>query len=147
LLRQLSLAAFDRTFAVTYALQVAAVLIGLFGISVGTSAQALARRREFGMLYHLGMSHRQLATTLALEGGIVGGLGALAGLAVGGTMSLVLIHVINRQSFHWSMELHLPWLGLVTLGLVLATCAAVTAAVSVRRALGADIVRAVKEDW
>jgi putative ABC transport system permease protein len=43
-----SLALFDRTFAVTYALEVAAVLIGLFGVSVSFSAQALARRREFG---------------------------------------------------------------------------------------------------
>jgi len=146
-LRELSLQAFDRTFAVTYALQVAALVIGLFGISVGTSAQALARRREFGVLHHLGMSMRELRNTVALEGGVVGALGAFAGLVVGSIMSLVLIHVINRQSFHWSMELHVPWLPLTTLSLLLVSCAALTAALSIRRALGADIIRAVKEDW
>ncbi len=146
-LRELSLQAFDRTFAVTYALQVAALIIGLFGISVGTSAQAFARRREFGVLHHLGMSMRELRNTVALEGGVLGALGAFAGLAVGSIMSLVLVHVINRQSFHWSMELHVPWLPLTTLSLLLVFCAALTAALSIRSALGDDIIRAVKEDW
>lgn len=146
-IRDLSLAAFDRTFAVTYALQGAALLIGLFGISVGTSAQALARRREFGVLHHLGLSLRDLRRMVAIEGGIVGMMGACAGAAVGGVMSLVLIHVINRQSFHWTMEVHVPWSTLICLALALASCASVTAALSIRGALGPDIIRAVKEDW
>jgi putative ABC transport system permease protein len=146
-LRMLSLAAFDRTFAVTYALQLIAVLIGLFGISVGASAEAIARRRELGMLHHIGMARRQIGWSLACEGGLIGALGAVAGLAAGALMSLVLIHVINRQSFHWSMELHVPWLALLLLAAALAGSAMATAALSVRRALGADIVRAVREDW
>lgn len=146
-IRELSLAAFDRTFAVTYALQFAALVIGLFGISVGTSAQALARRREFGVLHHLGLSLRDLRRMVAIEGGFVGMLGACAGIVVGAMMSLVLIHVINRQSFHWTMEVHVPWQTLIPLALLLAACASVTAAFSVRSALGPDIVRAVKEDW
>jgi putative ABC transport system permease protein len=147
LLRESSLARFDRTFAVTYLLEVVAVVIGLFGISVGASAQALARRRELSMLHHLGMARRQIARSLAIEGGVVGALGAFAGLVVGAAMSVVLVHVINRQSFHWSMELYLPWLPLVGLAAVLSVCAALTAGLSVRRALGEDIVVAVKEDW
>ncbi|MCC6533541.1 MAG: ABC transporter permease [Burkholderiales bacterium] len=146
-LRQLSLAAFDRTFAITYALQVAAVVIGLFGISIGASAQAIARRAEFGVLHQIGMSRRQLGRMLAIEGGLVGALGALAGLTVGAAMSLILIHVINRQSFHWSMDIDVPWFPLVALSVLLSACAAVTAAVSVRRVLEDDIVGAVKEDW
>ncbi|HMH19659.1 MAG TPA: hypothetical protein VK572_16090, partial [Burkholderiales bacterium] len=62
-------------------------------------------------------------------------------------ISLVLIHVVNRQSFHWGMELHPPWQLLaefVTVMLVLATC---TAIASGRQAMGGDVVRAVKEDW
>jgi putative ABC transport system permease protein len=147
LLRELSLARFDRTFAVTYALELAAIVIGLFGISVGASASALARRREFGMLHHIGMSRRQIARSLAIEGAVVGALGAVAGTVAGSVMSVILVHVINRQSFHWSMEMHLPWWPLLGLTLVLTLCAAFTAALSVRRALGDDIVGAVKEDW
>lgn len=146
-LRELSMTAFDRTFAVTYALQFAALVIGLFGISVGTSAQAMARRREFGVLHHLGLSMRDLRTTVAIEGGVVGTLGACAGAVIGGLMSLILIQVINRQSFHWSMDVHVPWATLIALILVLAGCSSLVAAMSVRRSLGSDIVAAVKEDW
>lgn len=146
-LRALSMAAFDRTFAVTYALQFAALVIGLFGISVGTSAQAMARRREFGVLHHLGLSLRDLRTTVAIEGGIIGALGACAGAVVGGLMSLILIHVINRQSFHWSMDVRIPWTALISIAAILACCSALVAALSVRRSLGSDIVAAVKEDW
>lgn len=146
-IRALSLAAFDRTFAVTYLLQIAAMAIGLFGVSIGTSAQALARRREFGVLHHLGLSRSELRRMVAIEGGIVGALGAAAGILVGGAMSLVLIHVINRQSFHWTMEVHVPWAALGAAALLLAACAAITASLSMRAALGSDVVRAVKEDW
>jgi putative ABC transport system permease protein len=93
------------------------------------------------------MTRRQIGRSLAVEGGVVGALGALAGLVVGAAMSVVLVHVINRQSFHWSMEIHVPWLPLAGLAAALSVCAALTAGASVRRALGEDIVVAVKEDW
>lgn len=146
-IRALSLEAFDRTFAVTYALQLAALVIGLFGISVGTSAQLLARRRQLGVLRHMGLDMRDLRRMAAIEGALLGSLGALIGIASGLAMSLVLVHVVNRQSFHWSMDLHVPWSALAGLIPVLACCAAATAALSVRGALGPDTVRAVKEDW
>jgi len=146
-LRSLSLATFDRTFAVTYALQVVALAIGLFGISAGASAQTVARRREFGVLRHLGMSRRDIGAMVAFEGAVVGGLGALAGSLVGLVISIVLIQVINRQSFHWSMELSIPWGTLAPLAGVLMACASLTAAISARRAQSDDVVRAVREDW
>jgi putative ABC transport system permease protein len=99
------------------------------------------------MLHHIGMSRRQIRHTLAIEGGVVGALGALAGLATGAAMSVVLVHVINRQSFHWSMEIHMPWVPLLAVAAILSACSALTAGLSVRRALGDDIVAAVKEDW
>ena len=108
-IRALSLRAFDRTFAVTYALELAAVVIGLVGLSSSFGALVLSRRREFGVLRHLGMTRRQVATMLATEGAVASGLGLAVGLALGFAMSLILIHVVNRQSFHWGMELSLPW--------------------------------------
>ena len=146
-IRENSLALFDRTFAITYALEVAAVLIGLFGVSVSFSAQALARRREFGVLRHLGMTRREIAALLACEGALVSALGVAFGLAVGGVLSLILIHVINRQSFHWSMDFHVPWLGLGALAAIIVGAAVATAAWSGRAAIGEDVVRAVREDW
>lgn len=146
-LRKLSLQAFDRTFAITYLLELVAVLIGLFGIAAGISAQVLARRGEFGVLRHLGFTRAQIATMLAIEGALLGAVGVLVGLITGGGVGLILIYVVNRQSFHWSMDLAAPGWLLTALSAVLIAAAAGIAVVSGRQAMSADVVKAVKEDW
>jgi len=146
-IRAASLTVFDRTFAVTYALELAAVVIGLIGLSSSFGALVLARRREFGVLRHLGMTRRQIGGMLATEGLAVSAIGLAIGLALGFVISLILIHVVNRQSFHWGMELALPWPALAGFGLVLLGLSMLTALVSGRQAMGADVVRAVKDDW
>ncbi|MDA1118855.1 MAG: ABC transporter permease, partial [Proteobacteria bacterium] len=146
-IRTASLAIFDRSFAVTYALEAVAVLVGLFGLSSSLGAIALARRREFGVLRHLGMTRREIGAMLAAEGGLLALLGALAGLVLGAAMSLVLIYVVNRQSFSWSMDLHPPVGFLFALTVLLLGLAMLTAWVSGREAMGMAPVRAVKEDW
>jgi putative ABC transport system permease protein len=146
-IRELSMRIFDRSFAVTYALEAVAVLVGLFGLSSSLGAIVLARRREFGMLRHLGLTRAQIRGMLAAEGGLLALVGAAAGLAAGAAISLVLVYVVNRQSFHWSMELHPPYLFLVLLTMVLTALAVLTAIVSGREAMGMAPVRAVREDW
>jgi putative ABC transport system permease protein len=146
-IRRLSLRVFDRTFAVTYLLEAVAVLIGLFGISASTSSQVLARRGEFGMLRHLGVTRAEIGRMLAVEGAALGTVGVVTGLAMGGIVSLILIYVVNRQSFHWTMDVHVPWGLLAVLSGVLIAAAALTSVVSGRQAMGDDVVRAVKEDW
>jgi putative ABC transport system permease protein len=146
-IRRASLAIFDRSFAVTYALEAVAVLVGLFGLSASVGAIVLARRREFGMLRHLGMTRAQVGAMLAAEGGLLALLGVGAGLLLGGAISLILIHVVNRQSFNWSMDLHPPYGLLVGLSFVLVVLSAMTAWLSGREATGIGPVRAVKEDW
>jgi putative ABC transport system permease protein len=146
-LKSISLSIFDRTFAITYALEAAAVVIGLFGVSASFSAQALARRREFGVLRHLGMTRRQIGAMLATEGLVVVSLGVLVGFLTGWAISFILIHVINRQSFHWSMDLHIPWSALAVLASVLVIAGSLTAMISGRRAMSDEVTRAVREDW
>src|SRR5216684_4035776 len=146
-IRELSLRIFDRTFAVTYALEAVAVVIGLFGLSSSFGALAVARRREFGMLRHLGMTRRQIGAMLAAQGLLVSAIGLGVGLALGLLISLVLIHVVNRQSFHWGMDLHLPWQLLAEFVAVMLALATLTAVASGRQAMGGDVVGAVKEDW
>jgi putative ABC transport system permease protein len=107
----------------------------------------LARRREFGMLRHLGLTRRQIAGMLAAEGGLLALLGGLAGLASGAAISLVLVYVVNRQSFNWSIELHWPVTLLACLTAVLVLLGILTAIVSGREAMGMGPVRAVREDW
>jgi putative ABC transport system permease protein len=146
-IREFSLKAFDRTFAVTYALELAAVVIGLFGLSSSFGALVLSRRREFGMLRHIGMTRRQIGYMLATEGVTVTGIGLVAGFGLGWLISLVLVNVVNRQSFHWGMELSVPWAPLAGSALLVLALATITALASGRQAMGARAVLAVKEDW
>ena len=146
-IRSLSLAVFDRTFAVTYALEAVAVAIGLVGLSASFGALALARRREFGVLRHLGMTRREIGGMLVAEGAMVSAVGLVVGLVLGGAISLILVHVVNRQSFRWSMDLHVPIGQLALFSMALLALATVTALASARRATAGDTVAAVREDW
>lgn len=146
-LHERSLQIFDRAFAITYALEAIAVIIGLMGISFAASSTALARRAEFGMLRHIGMLRRQIIGMLAHEGFLISTFGVIYGLGLGMVLSLVLVYVINRQSFNWSIDLAVPAWQLALLSLLLIGAAAVTAIWSGRAALSQDAVRAVREDW
>ncbi len=146
-LRTLSLRIFDRSFAMTYLLEAAALVVALFGVASSYSAQALARAREFGVLRHLGVSRREIVLQVAIEGGLLSGLGALWGAVTGWVIGLILIHWVNPQSFHWTMETTLP-LGLIAASAAtLALCGALAAALAVRVATGEGPLLALKEDW
>ncbi|NDP39872.1 MAG: ABC transporter permease, partial [Rhodoferax sp.] len=146
-IRATSLRIFDRSFAVTYWLQAVAIAIGLFGVAASFSAQVLSRRKEFGLLAHLGLTRRQILQLVALEGSAWTSVGAIAGLGLGLAVSVVLVHVVNPQSFHWTMELMLPWGRLLLLCLAVVLAGTVTAWLAGRAAAGKDAVLAVKEDW
>jgi putative ABC transport system permease protein len=146
-LRATSLRIFDRSFAVTYWLQAVAIGIGLFGVAASFSAQVLARRKEFGLLAHLGLTRRQILAVVAAEGAAWTGIGSAAGLALGLAVSVVLVHVVNPQSFHWTMDLLVPWLRLIALCAAVVIAGTFTAWLSGRAAAGRDAVLAVKEDW
>lgn len=145
--RRVSLRIFDRSFAVTYWLQAVAIAIGLFGVAASFSAQVLARRKEFGLLAHLGLTRRQILAVVAGEGAAWTFIGALAGLALGLAVAVVLVHVVNPQSFHWTMDLLVPWARLLLLCLAVVAAGTVTAWLAGRAAAGRDAVLAVKEDW
>ncbi|MGJ7486394.1 FtsX-like permease family protein [Variovorax sp. LT2P21] len=146
-IRATSLRIFDRSFAVTYWLQAVAIAIGLFGIAASFSAQVLARRKEFGLMAHLGFTRRQVLAVVAGEGAAWTAIGAVAGLALGLAVSVVLVHVVNPQSFHWTMDLLVPWLRLVALCAAVVAAGTLTAWLAGRAAAGRDAVLAVKEDW
>jgi putative ABC transport system permease protein len=146
-LRATSLRIFDRSFAVTYWLQAVAIGIGLFGVAASFSAQVLARRKEFGLLAHLGLTRRQILALVAAEGATWTAIGSVAGLGLGLAVAMVLVHVVNPQSFHWTMDLLVPWLRLIALCAAVVAAGTVTAWLAGRAAAGRDAVLAVKEDW
>lgn len=146
-IRQRSLQIFDRSFAVTYVLEIAAIVIGLIGIAATFSSQAIARTREFGMLRHIGLTRTQVLKLLALEGAMVTALAIVMGLATGLVVSIVLIEVVNPQSFHWTMDFDAPAPLIAGLMAALMFAAVATAVLAGRRAVSVEAVRAVSEDW
>ena len=146
-IRTRTLTIFDRSFAVTYLLEAVAIVIGLFGVAATFSAQTLARAREFGMLRHVGVTRHQVLAILAAEAGMLTALGIAVGSILGWAISLILVFVVNPQSFHWSMSMHIPWHVLSTVAFVMLISSCATAVIAGRKAVSVDAVRAVKEDW
>jgi putative ABC transport system permease protein len=146
-LRALSLRIFDRSFAVTGYLQAVAIAIGLFGIAASFSSQVLARRKEFGMLAHLGLTRGDLLRLVAGEGALWTAAGTVLGLLLGLAVAVVLVYVVNPQSFHWTMPLRVPWPRVGALCAAVLAAGTVTAALAGRAAAGREMALAVKEDW
>lgn len=146
-IREISLALFDRSFTVTYLLELIAVGVGLLGVAASFSAQALTRIKEFGMLRHIGFTRRQIHRMLIAEGGLLTGFGIGIGFVLGMAISLILVFVINPQSFRWTMQLHLPWSWLAIMAFAMLMAAMFSVYQASKPAMSRDVVRAVKEDW
>lgn len=122
-LRTEALRIFDRTFAITYALEFVAILVAVMGIAGALLALVIDRRREFGILRFLGASIAQIRKLVLVEAGLIGILANIAGVALGIVLSLLLVFVINKQSFGWTIQFHWPIAILLTAlgGVYLAT--------------------------
>jgi putative ABC transport system permease protein len=99
---------FDRTFAITYALEAVAVIVAVMGIGGALIALVIDRRRELGLLRFLGASSGQIRKMILVEAGLLGLLANLAGFVLGYFLSLILVFVINKQSFGWTIRFHWP---------------------------------------
>jgi putative ABC transport system permease protein len=120
------LAIFDRTFTITYALELIAVVIALLGIVNTLLTSVLERQREIAILRAIGASAGQIRRLVLWEGLYLGALGAGLGVAAGVLLSVLLIYVINKQSFGWTIQFQFPtWL--VVKGVALALGAALAA--------------------
>jgi putative ABC transport system permease protein len=125
--RQLSLKIFDRSFAMTYVLEAAALFVALFSVAAGVTGQLLLRRREFGLLAHLGLSHKDSLRLVSVEVGLLLAVAVVWASVLGGLMSQILIHKVNPESFHWTMNTHWDvgqWLAISALLLMLGVLAA-----------------------
>lgn len=125
-LRQASLATFDRTFAVTSVLRILAVLVAFVGILNALMAMQIERSRELAVLRAGGLTPQQLWLLVTGETGLIGLVAGLLALPLGIAQALILILVINRRSFGWSMDIQVDPLILLQ-ALLLALTAAVLA--------------------
>jgi putative ABC transport system permease protein len=107
-LRRRILEIFDQTFAITYALEVIALIVAALGVLTTLAASVLERTREIGILRSLGVTRGGLVRTVLTEAGWLGIIANAAGVLAGLGLSLILIHVINKQSFGWTIQFVFP---------------------------------------
>ncbi|NWF72342.1 MAG: FtsX-like permease family protein [Nitrospirae bacterium] len=125
-LRREILEIFDRSFALTYVLEAIAVLVAVLGIVNTLVTAVLERRREFASLRAIGASTRQVERLVLWEAAYLGLIGAVLGVVGGLLLALLLIHVINKQSFGWTIQMTVPG-GLILQAVGLALTAALVA--------------------
>jgi putative ABC transport system permease protein len=108
MIREQAIQIFDRTFLITYALEIVSIIVAVIGIAGALLALVVDRRREFGLLRFLGAATAQIRKLILIEAGLIGMLASLVGIALGLALSFILIYVINKQSFGWTIQFHWP---------------------------------------
>jgi putative ABC transport system permease protein len=147
-IRSLSLKIFDRSFTLTYALELAALLVAIFSVATGFAGQALIRKKEFALMSHLGQSRRQRRAVIATESLSLLTVAVVWGSLLGLLMSQILIHRVNPQSFHWTMEISVPVTAILALSLAVVFVGAGAALWAAGRGLAQSrLSAALKEDW
>ena len=146
--RQLSLQIFDRSFAMTYALEAAALFVALFSVAAGVTGQLMLRRREFGLLAHLGMSEPDRWRLVSLEVGMLLLVAVVWASLLGGLMSQILIHKVNPESFHWTMNTHFDMGQWALISVLLLLIGVLTARWAARQGLDPQrLAQSLRADW
>jgi putative ABC transport system permease protein len=133
-LRNEVLRIFDSTFAITWALEVIAIFVAIVGVASTLLTLILERRREIALLRLVGADRHQVRRMVIIEAAIMGGVSQIIGIAVGLLLSLVLIYVINVQSFGWTIQFHLPVLFLIQSSALILIATALSGIYPARRA-------------
>jgi putative ABC transport system permease protein len=117
---------FDSTFAITYALEAIAVFVGILGVTGTLLTLILERRRELTSLRLVGADRRQIRKMVVIEAAMIGVVSQVLGWVAGLGLALILIYVINVQSFGWTIQFYVPSLFLLqsSLALFIATAVA-----------------------
>nr|MCW1966899.1 ABC transporter permease [Anaerolineae bacterium] len=108
-LRESAMTVFDRTFAITGALNLLATVVAFIGVLSALMALQIERTREYGTLRACGMTLRQLWRMTFLETGLMGGTAGLLSMPTGLVLAIILVYIINLRSFGWTIQLMLDW--------------------------------------
>ncbi len=108
-LRTQALAVFDRTFAITGALNLLATVVAFIGVLSALMALQIERTRELGVLRANGMTLGQLWRLTLIETGLMGATAGALSMPTGYLLALILVYIINLRSFGWTIQLHLEW--------------------------------------
>ncbi|MGE3276786.1 MAG: ABC transporter permease [Vicinamibacterales bacterium] len=140
-LRDEVLRIFDSTFAITYALEVIAIVVAMLGVAGTLLTLVLERREELALVRLVGAGRRQIRRMVVLEAALIGAISQGIGLGIGFALSLLLIFVINVQSFGWTIQFHMPWAFLLQVTVAVVIFTAVAGIYPARRATAMGVVR------
>jgi putative ABC transport system permease protein len=133
-LRREILNVFDSTFAITYALELIAIVVAMLGVAGTLLTLVLERRRELSLLRLTGADRRQVRRMVIIEAALIGGISQGVGLVVGFALSMVLIYVINVQSFGWTIQFHVPTAFLIQASIAVVIATSIAGIYPARRA-------------
>ncbi len=143
-LRQEALEVFDRTFAITTALQLLATLVAFIGVLSALLSLQLERKRELGILRAVGLTGKQMRRLVILETGLMGTVAGLLSLPTGFTLAMILIYIINQRAFGWTLQLQLsapPFLQAMLVAVLAAVLAGIYPALKISRMAAAEALR------
>ena len=144
ILRNEVLQVFDRTFTITSALQLLATFVAFIGVLSALLSVELERQREFGILRAVGLTARQLWGLILLETGLLGASAGLLAIPTGYILAVILIYIINRRSFGWTLQMQLqpePFLAALSIAIIAALLAGIYPARRLSRMMAADAIR------
>jgi putative ABC transport system permease protein len=145
-LRRDTLEIFDRTFAITGALQLMTTFVAFVGILSAMMSLQLEKQRQLGIMKSIGLTARQLWGLVALETGLMGTVAGLFAMPTGYILALILVYIINRRSFGWTLQMDLtvgPFIGALIISILAALLAGLYPA---RRMVQRNIVDSIRFD-
>lgn len=125
---------FDSTFAITYALELIAVVVAMMGVGATLLTLVIERRRDLALLRLIGATARQVHRVVVIEAGLIGACSMALGLVMGFALSLLLVYVINVQSFGWTIQFRVPAGFLAQVSLLVVAATALAGLVPARKA-------------
>lgn len=143
-LRQEALEVFDRTFAITTALQILATVVAFIGVLSALLSLQLEKQRELGILRAVGLTGRQMRTLVLLETGLMGSVAAVLSMPTGFILALILIFIINQRAFGWTLQLQTslpPFAQAIIIALAAALLAGIYPAIKMSQMVTAEALR------
>jgi putative ABC transport system permease protein len=143
-LRKEVLKIFDQTFAITYALEFIAIIVAILGIINSLNALIMERRRDIGIVRAVGALREQIEKTTLIEAGMIGFFSHLFGLFCGFLLSILLIYVINKQSFGWTIQFSIPLRSLIESWLIVMITSVGAGFIPARQAAKMNMVESLR---
>ncbi len=143
-LRNEVLKIFDQTFSITYALEFIAIIVAILGIINSLNALIIERQRDIGIVRAVGAFRRQIEKTILIEAGMIGFFSHIFGLLCGFLLSILLIYVINKQSFGWTIQFSIPLWSLIESWLVVMLTSIGAGFIPARRAAKMNMVESLR---